>query len=60
MNDTPEAMYNCNDLLQEYQSYLEHASNADYQMYEHRIDVLISIINCGVEYTTISKLNQIH
>lgn len=55
-----ETIYNCSDLLAQYEQELETVSKHDYQMLEHRIEVLSALINCGVEYTTIAKLNQIH
>lgn len=55
-----EPLYSCSDLLEQYEDDLEHAGATDYQMLEHRISVLYTLINCGIEFTTLSKLNAIH
>jgi len=55
-----EPVYNCSDLLLQYENDLEFASEHDFQMLEHRIEVITSLINCGIDFTSISQLNQIH
>lgn len=55
-----EPVYSCSELLNQYENDLEFASASDFQMLEHRIDVLLTLINCGIEYTALSQLNQIH
>lgn len=55
-----EIVYSCSDLLEQYENDLEHADATDYQMLEHRISVLYTLINCGIEFTSLEKLNNIH
>lgn len=59
MTNQVETVHNCAELIEQYENDLEHTTS-DFQMLQHRIEVLTHLINCGIEYTTISKLNQIH
>jgi len=55
-----EPTYNCDELLQQCEADLEYASSKDFQMLQHRIEVLTHLVNCGIQYTTLAQLNQIH
>lgn len=55
-----EHVYNCSDLLDQYEQDLQHCSEHDFQMLEHRIEVLTHLINCGIDHTSLSQLNQVH
>lgn len=54
-----EINYQCSELLAQYGEDILHTTT-DYQMLEHRIEVLTYLINCGIECTTLSQLNNIH
>lgn len=54
-----EMVYRCTELVDLYTRDLGYTDD-DYQMLEHRIEVLEYLINCGIEFTTISQLNSIH
>lgn len=53
-----ETVYRCSELLDRCEQEIAHTTS-DYQMLEHRIEVLEYLLNCGIEFTTISQLNSI-
>ena len=53
-----ETVYRCSELLDRCEQEIEHTTS-DYQMLEHRIEVLEYLLHCGIEFTTISQLNSI-
>ena len=53
-----ETVHSCSDLLDRCEQEIE-TTTSDYQMLEHRMEVLEYLLNCGIEFTTISQLNSI-
>lgn len=51
--------YKVDALLCLYTKEIQTCDSADYQMLEHRIEVLEELQQCGIEETTLGQLNQI-
>lgn len=60
LETAPEPVYSCSALLNQVEQDLGNAENApEFFALQARQSALLSLLNCGIEYTTLSKLNKI-
>ena len=59
-NTSPPPSYSCSELLNQTEQQLNNAEDyAEFDAMSRRHSALLSLLNCGIEFTTLEQLNKI-
>lgn len=60
LNRISDPVYNCSELLNQTEQDLGYAENvSEFLAMQARQSALLTLTNCGVEFTTLAQLNEI-
>lgn len=52
-------LFKCEELYREYEHQLQYMSGKEFCITLNRMSALLDILNCGIEFTTITQLNAV-